>query len=56
MNNTGTGGYGIEVLEGFGSPFQEFKSFIISFEFDSFVFFSSVGGFVYISLYGVIDY
>lgn len=55
MDDSGAGGDGVEILEGFGAPLKELESLEISFEFDSFVFRGGVVLFVDVGLDGVVD-
>jgi len=55
MADTGAGRDGQEVLEGGLTPLEEFESFIVSFEFNSFVSFSGISSLGNIDLNGVIN-
>jgi hypothetical protein len=55
MNNTASRWHDLEVVEGSGSPLQEFESFVISLEFNFFVLFPCVFGSCNISLDTVIN-
>lgn len=55
MADTGAGRDGQEVLEGGLTPLEEFESFVVSFEFNSFVSFSGISSLGNIDLNGVIN-
>lgn len=55
MYNTTSRWYDLEVVEGSGSPFKEFESFVVSFELDLFVLFPGVFDSSYVGLDAVVD-